>query len=232
MKVWLFAAALILWGNLLHPLIGGTAVLPGGSWQFVAAGAALVAFSLVAAKLMGLDAAALGLRRVAALRSAAIGAVGGGLIAAAAVAVMRYVAPAVIGQPVIYEPLSRVAASDLTPHILLFLPFGTVIPEEIAFRGTLLGGTLEQHGVRAAVPATAIAFALWHGAVAWFTVVNTTIPVVLIIPAFVGALLVLFAGGVIMAGLRVSTGSLAASIAAHWTFNAIILIGLRYPRID
>ena len=187
MKVWFFAAALILWGNLLHPLIGGTAVLPGGSWQFVAAGAALVAFSLVAAKLMGLDAAALGLRRVAALRSAAIGAVGGGLIAAAAVAVMRYVAPAVIGQPVIYEPLSRVAAGDLTPHILLFLPFGTVIPEEIAFRGTLLGGMLEQYGVRAAVPATAIAFALWHGAVAWFTVVNTTIPVVLIIPAFVGA---------------------------------------------
>jgi len=52
-KVWLFAAVLVLWGNLLHPLIGGSAVLPGGSWQFVAAGAVLVAFSLVGARALG-----------------------------------------------------------------------------------------------------------------------------------------------------------------------------------
>jgi len=43
---------------------------------------------------------------------------------------------------------------------------------------------------------------------------------------------VLFVGGVIMAGLRVTTGSLLTTIAAHWAFNAIILVGLRYQRID
>ena len=232
MKIWLFAILLVLWGNLLHPLIGGTAILPGGSWQFVVAGAALVAVSLVAARVLGLDTAPLGLGRAGAFRGSLIGALGGAFIATAAVAIMRYVVPAGIGQPVIYEPLSRIAPGDLTPHIALFLPLGAVIPEELAFRGTLLGGLLTRYGLRAAVTASAIAFALWHGTVAFVTVMNTTMPVVLVIPAIVGAFVVLFVGGVVMAGLRVATGSLVTSIAAHWAFNAIILIGLRYQRID
>jgi membrane protease YdiL (CAAX protease family) len=232
MRIWLFGILLVLWGNLLHPLIGSTAILPGGSWQFVVAGGALVAVSFFAARVLGLDAAALGLRRAGAFRGALIGAFAGAFIATAAVAIMRGVVPALIGQPVIYEPLSRVAAGDLYAHIAFFLPFGAAIPEEIAFRGTLLGGLLARYGVRTAVTASAIAFALWHGTVAFFTVMNTTMPVVLIIPAIAGAFVVLFVGGVIMASLRVTTGSLLTSIAAHWAFNAIILVGLRYQRID
>lgn len=232
MKLWLFAAFLILWGNLLHPLIGATALLPGGSWPFVAAGAAVVALALGAARILRLDAALLGLRRAGALRGAAIGALAGGMAAAVAVAVLRGVAPAVLGQPVIYEPLSTVAPGDLTPHVLLFLPFGAVIPEEVAFRGTLLGGLLARYGAGFAVVASAVAFALWHATVAVFTVMNTTMPVVLIIPAIAGALGILFVGGAIMASLRLATGTLATSVAAHWAFNAVILLGLRYQRID
>lgn len=232
MKIWLFAAFLLLWGNLLHPLIGATAPLPGGSWPFVLAGAALVALSLGAARIMRLDAAALGLHRAGALRGAAIGALLGGITAALAAAALRVVAPAVIGQPVIYEPLSNVAAGDLTPHLLFFLPFGAVIPEEVAFRGTLLAGLLASYGVRFAVVASALAFSLWHVTVAAFTVMNTTMPVVLIIPAIAGALAILLVGGAILATLRVATGTLMTSIAAHWAFNAVILVGLRYPRID
>jgi uncharacterized protein len=232
MRIWLFSILLVVWGNLLHPIIGSSAILPGGSWQFVLAGAALVAVSLVAARVTGLNAATLGIRRAGAFRGVLIGAFLGAFIAAAAVALMRGAAPALIGQPVVYEPLSRVSSADLSLHIALFLPLGTVIPEEFAFRGALLGGLLARYRVRAAVTASAVAFALWHGTVAWFTVISTTMPVVLIVPAFAGALVVLFVGGVTMAGLRVATGSLLTSIAAHWAFNAIILIGLRYQRID
>jgi len=232
MRIWLFAILLVLWGNLLHPLIGSTAILPGGSWPFVVAGAALVAVSLFAARALGLDAATLGLRPAGAFRGFLIGAFAGAVVATSAVAIMRGIVPALIGQPVIYEPLSRVAAGDLSTHIAFFLPLGAVIPEEVAFRGTLLGGLLARYGVRFAVMASAATFALWHGTVAIFTVANTSLPVVLIIPAILGALVILFAGGAIMAWLRVATGTLLASIAAHWAFNAIILIGLRYPRID
>jgi len=226
MRIWLFAILLVLWGNLLHPLIGSTAILPGGSWHFVIAGAALVAVSFFAARVLGLDAAALGLRPAGALRGALVGAFAGAFVATGAAAIMRGVVPALIGQPVIYEPLSRVAAGDLSRHVAFFLPFGTVIPEEIAFRGTLLGGLLARYGVRSAVLASGIAFALWHGTVTFFTVMNTTMPVVLIVPAIAGAFVVLFVGGLTMAGLRVTTGSLATTVAAHWAFNAVILVGL------
>ena len=225
MKVWLFAILLVLWGNLLHPLIGASAVLPGGSWQFVLAGAALVGVSLVAARFFGLNADALGLRRAGALRGAAIGALAAGAIAAVDVVVLR-LAPSIIGQPVGYSPLARVSADELGLHIALFLPLGAVVPEEVAFRGVLLGGLLARYRVRVAVTASAIAFALWHGTVAVFTVMNTSLPVVLIIPAIAGALVIVFVGGVIMAGLRVATGTLTTSIAAHWVFNAVILVGL------
>ena len=226
MSVWLLAAFLVLWGNLLHRLIGGTALLPGGSAQFVAAGAALVVVSFAAAGALGLDAASFGLRRAGAFRGAAIGALAGGFIAAAGVVVLRAAAPALVGQPVVYEPLARVRAGDLISHIAFFLPFGAVIPEEVAFRGALLGGMLKRYGVRIAVTASAVAFSFWHATVAVFTVMNTTVPVVLIVPAIAGALVILFVGGVIMASLRVITGTLTTSIAAHWAFNAVILAGL------
>jgi membrane protease YdiL (CAAX protease family) len=229
LKVWLFAGLLVCWGNLLHPLIGTSAVLPGGSWQFVLAGAALVGVSLVAARVVGLDGAALGVRREGALRGAVIGALAAGAIAAVDVVVLR-LAPSIIGQPVGYAPLARVSADELGRHIALYLPLGAVIPEEVAFRGVLLGGLLTRYRVRTAVTASAIAFALWHGTVAVFTVMNTSLPVVLIIPAIAGALVTVFVGGVIMAGLRLATGTLTTSIAAHWVFNAVILVGLWMDR--
>ena len=225
MKLWLFAAFLILWGNLLHPVLGSSAVLPGGSRRFVLAGVALIAASLLAARSLGLDAAARGLRRVGAARGAAIGALAAGAIALVDVAVLR-LAPSIIGQPVGYTPLARISGDELARHIALYLPLGAVVPEELAFQGTLLGGLLARYRVRTAVTLSAIAFALWHGTVAWFTVMNTTVPVVLIGPAVAGALVIVFVGGVIMAGLRVATGTLATSIAAHWVFNAVILVGL------
>jgi membrane protease YdiL (CAAX protease family) len=225
LKVWLFAILLVVWGNLLHPLIGASAVLPGGSWQFVIAGAGLVGVSLAAARFIGLNAAALGIRRAGALRGAVIGALAAGAIAAVDVVVLR-LAPSIIGHPVGYSPLARVSADELGRHIALFLPLGAVIPEEVAFRGVLLSGLLPRLGVRAAVTASAIAFAVWHGTVAVFTVMNTSLPVVLIVPAIAGALVIVFVGGVIIAGLRVATGTLTTSIAAHWVFNAVILVGL------
>jgi membrane protease YdiL (CAAX protease family) len=204
-------------------------VLPGGSWQFVLAGAALVGVSLVAARVVGLDGAALGARRAGALRGAVIGALAAGAIAAVDVVVLR-LAPSIIGQPVGYAPLARVSADELGRHIALYLPLGAVIPEEVAFRGVLLGGLITRYRVRTAVTASAIAFALWHGTVAVFTVMNTSLPVVLIIPAIAGALVTVFVGGVIMAGLRLATGTLTTSIAAHWVFNAVILVGLWMDR--
>src|SRR2546428_728677 len=130
-KVWLFAVLLVLWGNLLHPYLGSTAVLPGGSWHFVLAGAALVGVSVVAARAIGLDAAALGGRRAGAFRGALIGASVAGVIAAVDVLVLR-LAPSIIGQPGGYTPLEGVSADELGRHIARALPLRAVVPEEVA----------------------------------------------------------------------------------------------------
>jgi membrane protease YdiL (CAAX protease family) len=226
-KVALFGAVLVLWGNLLQRLIGPTAVLPGGSWQFVAAGVVLVAVSLLAARLLALDIADLGLRREGAVRGVVIGAVAGAAMAAISVAVLR-LAPAIIGMPIVYGPLLTVSDDQLVQHIALFLPLGAVIPEEVSFRGTLLAALARGMGVRAGVAASALTFAAWHMFVAVTTIYDTSLGQVaeLWVAASIGALLVLFVGGVIMAALRLVTASLSTAIAAHWIFNAFILVGL------
>jgi membrane protease YdiL (CAAX protease family) len=227
MKIWVFGALLVLWGNLLQRLIGPTAILPGGSWQFVAAGAALVGVSLVAARFLGLGAAELGLRADVALPGLVIGALAGAAAATVAVAIMR-LAPAIIGIPVVYGPLLTVSGDQLVRHVAVFLPLGAVIPEEVAFRGALLSGFVRGMGIRAAAAASALTFAAWHVVVAIATVSDSSLGQIpwLWIVGSVGAFAVLFVGGVIMATLRVLTGSLVTSIAAHWAFNAIILLGL------
>lgn len=225
MRVLLFAAALVVWGNLLHPLIGSSAVLPGGSAAFVAAGALLVAASLLAARGLNLDRRELGLDGGTS-RGIGVGALAGA--GAALVGVIAYrLAPSVIGAPIVYEPLANVSNIELVTHIGVLLPLGTVIPEEVAFRGTLLGALVRDRVSRVAITDSAATFALWHVTVAWSTLGHTVIPVVLVIPAMIGALAVVFAGGVVLAALRMATGSLATTVAAHWVFNAVILIGLR-----
>ncbi len=199
--------------------------MPGGSWQFVAAGAALVTASLFVSRLLVQSAADLGLRGDLALRGVVIGAVGG---AAAAAAGLTRLAPAIIGIPVVYGPLLTVPGDQLVRHIAVFLPLGAVIPEEVAFRGTLLAGVVRGLGTRAGVAASALTFAAWHIVVVVATVYDTSLGQLpwLWVVASIGAFVVLFVGGLIMAALRLLTGSLATTIAAHWVFNTVILVGL------
>lgn len=225
--VWPFAALLVLWGNAMQPVIGATARLPGGSWAFVLTGAALIAASLAAARSYGLVAADLGLDVRRAPRGAAIGALAG-LVALAGLGTIR-LAPFVIGRTVAYEPIAGVSNAELAWHLAFFLPFGAVIPEEIAFRGTLLGALAARYGGRTAAVGSAITFALWHGTMIVSTIDSTTIapPSPWSIPAVLGALAVVLGGGLLFAGLRLQTGTLASTIVAHWGFNALVLVGLR-----
>lgn len=224
--LWLFALLLVIWGNASSRFLGGSGWLPGGSWQWVLGGLALVALSMAVSRLLRLDAAALGLSGDA-LRAAAIGAAlgaGGGL---AAVIALSVVAPLIVGHSVEYAPLSQVTETDLIAHIGVSLPLGAIIPEELAFRGVLVGGLLSS-GAGYAVLASSAVFALWHIAVALMTVGDTTLgpPSGWYMPATAGALAAVFIGGVVFAWLRVRTGSVMTTIAAHWMFNAVLLLGL------
>ncbi len=222
-----YAALLIAWGNAKTILLEPTATLPGGSAALVLAGAALVALSLASARTAGLDALDLGLRRRA-LRGGAIGLLLGIVASVAGVAALRVLAPLVVGHPIEYAPLGRLSGSELAVHVAVLLPLSVVLPEEIAFRGVLLAALARPIGLRGAIVASAGAFALWHGAIVLGTIGQTTLgaaspwtPI-----AIVSAIVVVAAGGVIFAWLRLATGSLVTTIAAHWAFNVIVLVGL------
>lgn len=228
--LWGFAALLVAWGNATSVILGPGALLPGGSTEYVLAGAALAAVSLSAARALGLDASVLGGRGL--VRGAAIGVALGATASIVGVAALRLVAPVVVGQGIDYAPLARVAGPDLAWHVAVLLPLAVVVPEEIAFRGVLLGAIARERGRRAAIVVSSASFALWHGAVVLGTVAATTIgplspwsPV-----AVAGAVAVVAAGGALFAWLRLATGTLATTIAAHWTFNAVVLVGLWWTR--
>lgn len=233
MRIWRYAALLVLWGNAASALLGGTSRLPGGSVEFLAAGAALVALSVAFARGLGLDAAAVGLGRIAFARGAAVGAGLGLAGATAAVGTLRLVAPAIVGQQVEYAPLAQVTELELARHVVLFLPLATVIPEELAFRGVLLGGLVRRMRDRDALIISGAAFALWHLGVAIATVDDTTLgsPSPHFAFATLVALFVVLLGGSALAWLRLRTRSLATTIALHWTFNAGLLLGLSYTRV-
>lgn len=233
MTIWIYAALLVLCGNAASGLLAGTARLPGGSAEFALAGAALVAISIAAARALGLDAPGVGLGRVHFARGAAIGAALGLAGAVAAVGALRLVAPAIVGQQIEYAPLAQVTDTELARHVVVFLPLGTVIPEELAFRGVLLGGLLRRMRQRDALTISGATFALWHLGVAIVTVDDTTLgsPSPYFGLAIVVALGVVLLGGSALAWVRMRTRSLATTIALHWAFNAGLLIGLSYTRV-
>ena len=112
-------------------------------------------------------------------------------------------------------------------HALVGLPLGTAIPEELAFRGLMLGLLMRKLTPLRATLVTSAFFVAWHLAVQVQTlaVTNFTSPW-LIVPAMGLAFAGVFTGGVIFALLRLRTRNLAAAVGAHWFFDAGLITGL------
>jgi membrane protease YdiL (CAAX protease family) len=115
--------------------------------------------------------------------------------------------------------------------ILVVIPVGTVLPEELAFRGLLLPLLGRRHGVPVAILLSSGLFGLWH--------VLPSLgggPANAMIAGTVGGdapgmaarvmLTVLFTSlaGVVLCWLRLRSGSLLAPVLAHWTVNGLGVI--------
>jgi uncharacterized protein len=115
--------------------------------------------------------------------------------------------------------------------VLVVIPLGTVLPEELAFRGVLLALLGRRYGVRAGTLLSSGLFGLWHvlpslgGGVA-----NATIAGVVGADAAGSAVrvvvTVLFTSlaGMVLCWLRLRSGSLLAPVLAHWTVNGLGVI--------
>ena len=123
---------------------------------------------------------------------------------------------------------NALTAGGLAAKVLFYVPFGTVLLEEFAFRGTLYGLIGRRHGVIWATAVSSFLFGLWH--ILPSLHLSTEKPA--LTPLFgsspVGAIVadaaaVLFTGlsGVVFCELRRRSSSLLAPMGLHWATNAL-----------
>ena len=224
-RVAVIATILILFGNAAGLAAGPNVVTV--SWATMAQTAGTLLIVIVAFRWCGLTWAEAGIGRTDLLRSTLIGA-GIGLGMAAGV-LLALELGALLGTPITYQPLQGAATSALLTHALVGLPLLTVSPEELAFRGLVLGLLIRKLTPWRATLVTSATFVAWHVVVQVQTLALTNFTssgqIVLATSLAVAGL---FAGGLIFAFVRLRTHNLAGAVMAHWLFDAAFVTGLYF----
>ncbi len=109
-----------------------------------------------------------------------------------------------------HDPRHRGPGTWAARRALLDVPLGTVLLEELAFRGVVLALLVRELGTPWAVVVSSVLFGLWHILGAWDT--RSGIP---------GTVAATTGAGIAFAVLRVGTGSLLPPAALHWALNGL-----------
>jgi len=205
--------ALLTWNNLVH-------LVPGTRLAYVPLNLAAAGAVVGTARRRGLSWSELGLGR----DRLPSGARWGGAVAAAVAAGLA-VAVAV---PSLHPLLDDARVRHLGPgtvayHALVRVPLGTVVLEEVAFRGALFGA-LARDGSRAwAAVGSSVVFGLWHiRPTLGLLDANDVAPdPVARAGAVAAAVVVTTAGGLLFCLLRVRSGSTLAPVIAHTATNSL-----------
>ena len=212
-------------GLVLAVLAVAIAVDHGVAGAHLAVGLGLTACLAGIARAQGLTAADLGLARSAWPAGLRWGAAAAALVAAA-YALGSLVAP-------LRQALPDGGGMEWAAlwKVLVVIPLGTVLPEELAFRGLLLALLRRRHGVVASTVISSALFGLWHvlaslGGGAANTMIAGAVGAdaagmmtrVVVTVGFTSL------AGVVLCWLRLRSGSLLAPVLAHWTVNALGVI--------
>jgi uncharacterized protein len=197
-----------------------------GFGAHVAVGLGLAACLLVIARVQGLTAADLGLARStwpAGLRwgTAAATLVGAAYALAYLITPVRQTLPESDGE------IGRAAPWA----VLVVIPLGTILPEELAFRGLALALLGRRYGVLSGTLLSSGLFGLWHiGASLGGGPANAAIVGVVggdaagTVTRVIATVVFTTLGGVVLCWLRLRSNSLLAPVLAHWTVNALGVI--------
>jgi CAAX protease family protein len=129
-----------------------------------------------------------------------------------------------LAMPALRTHLRDPRVRDLSPaglawHTLLRIPLGTVLLEEVAFRGVLLVAWQQVQPLAVAVAISSVVFGVWHVLPTVITVKErgserTGLPVAL-------GVLVTALAGVAFCGLRIVSGSVVAPLVVHLATNSL-----------
>lgn len=109
---------------------------------------------------------------------------------------------------------------------IIFIPLATVIFEELVFRGLLLALLRRQYSLKISVVISSLCFGLWHvfsslGVSNALFSANDTAHTML---SMLTVVIVTSIAGMVFCYLRLRSGSVIASMLAHWSINAFALI--------
>jgi membrane protease YdiL (CAAX protease family) len=180
----------------------------------------------VIARVQGLTAADLGLARSTwpvGLRWGTAAA----MLVGAAYALAYLIAPVRQGLPESDGEIGRAALWA----VLVVIPLGTVLPEELAFRGLVLALLGRRYGVLSGTLLSSGLFGLWHIAASLGGgPANAAIVGVVggdaagTVTRVIATVVFTTLGGVVLCWLRLRSNSLLAPVLAHWTVNALGVI--------
>ncbi len=208
------AVALAAWNNLVVTRV------PGYPGSYVLVNAAATGVVLVAARRGGLTWRELGFSR----RRLPAGSRWGGGCAAVVTAAYGTALAVPALRPLLRDArLAGLDGADVAYQVLVRIPVGTVLWEEVAFRGVLLAVLLRLLPPAGAVAVSSAVFGIWHirptlAALAVNELVEGPVATALVVGL---ACLGTAAAGVLLAWLRLRSGSLLAPVLLHLTTNSL-----------
>jgi len=184
----------------------------------------------------GLD--AIGLRRKG-LGKSLLGGAGLGL-ALSIPPLFFFYKPILLDTPMEYGPITSLTRRQLLKNVLIEVPIGIALLEELAFRGLLYAAIRRTMPAKWAVIGSAIGFAGWHLTVTATSAAQTNLSTAARLPAFlrpfiqpiavIGGMLTTGVAGLLFGYLRERTGNLAGAILAHWIVDSLMIAALWWRR--
>lgn len=180
------------------------------------AGALLVA----AARRHGHDWDTLGLSRAGVAPGLRWGALGAGVVALGLAGALAW--PPAAGL-LADERVAGLSLAGLAFQVGVRIPLGTVLFEEVAFRGVLLGAWARDHSVPAAVVGSSAIFGVWHIGPTLVLLAENDVALGPwgTVAAVGGGVAATAVAGVVFAALRLRTGGIVAPGLVHLATNAL-----------
>jgi membrane protease YdiL (CAAX protease family) len=216
------SVALLAWNNLVH-------LLPGAATAYVPLNLAATGAVVGAARRCGLTAEDLGLQRD---RVRAGVRLGGAVAAVVAVALAVAVAVPSLHPLLDDARVRRLGAGEVAYHALIRVPLGTVVLEEVAFRGALFGALARGGRAGSAAVVSSVVFGLWHvRPTLGLLDANDVAPgAAARAGAVAGAVVATAVGGLLFCVLRMRSGSTVAPIVAHTATNSLGILAAAVTR--
>jgi membrane protease YdiL (CAAX protease family) len=127
-----------------------------------------------------------------------------------------------VGDGLFDDDRAEIGLASMLVRATVVIPIGTVLVEELIFRGVLLGLARRLAPTTAAVALTSLLFGLWHVLPAWdASPDNAALEDVGRSGTVLGTFALTSVAGAVFAWLRIRSGSLLAPILAHIATNSI-----------